>query len=176
MSGDAFHSYLRSFFPFQPPDEVAHVTVTLSLKPGDVIFVHSFHDHGWADGTRLDSGERGWLPTTYCRPYNPPAMKYLLDALEGFWDIARNLESNANLDIFRSQSYVHGFLSGVKFLLVSPLALLVTLGFDLFFFSSLSFPCRACACIPVSLKRYYSRCASRSPVCRVAMIVSKSTV
>lgn len=46
-------------------------------------------------------------------------MKHLLDALEGFWDIARSLGSDANFDLFNNQSYVHDFLSGVKVLLVS---------------------------------------------------------
>src|SRR4029077_8524447 len=58
-----FHNYLRAFYPFHPSGAVSPSTVTLPLDQGDIILVHSVHINGWADGTLLETGDRGWLPT-----------------------------------------------------------------------------------------------------------------
>lgn len=73
-----FHNFLRAFYPFQPPYEISDSTVTLPLAEGDVILVHSIHTNGWADGTLLATGARGWLPTNYCEAYEPDSMRNLL--------------------------------------------------------------------------------------------------
>jgi hypothetical protein len=54
-----FHSYIRAFFPFEPVNSLSPSTVTLPLRAGDVILVHSIAHSGWADGTKLDDGSRG---------------------------------------------------------------------------------------------------------------------
>jgi hypothetical protein len=113
-----FHNFLRAFYPFHPAPDVADSTVTLPLNEGDVVLVHSIHTNGWADGTLLLSGARGWLPTNYCEGYEPEAMQMLLKALLNFWDLLR---SGLNMDnaVFGNQDFMKGIIAGVRFLLVS---------------------------------------------------------
>ncbi|KAJ5167930.1 uncharacterized protein N7482_003524 [Penicillium canariense] len=97
--------------------DVSQTTVILPLHQGDIIFVHSIHTNGWADGTLLETGARGWLPTNYCDTYDQLPMRRLLDALSGFWDITHGgLESLGN---FGNQDRVQaqGLIDGVRFLL-----------------------------------------------------------
>ena len=112
-----FHNYLRAFYNFQPTDTVSSTTITLPLNQGDVVLVHSVHTNGWADGTLLETGDRGWLPTNYCEPFEPVQMRHLLKALTDFWDVIRSA-SLTNFDVFRSQDYIRGLIAGVRFLLV----------------------------------------------------------
>lgn len=91
-------------------------TVTLPLNEGDVILVHSIHTNGWADGTLLLSGARGWLPTNYCESYDPEEMKNLLNALLNFWDLLRSTATN-DQDIFGNQEFMKGIIAGVRYLL-----------------------------------------------------------
>ncbi|KAL1957166.1 hypothetical protein VTO42DRAFT_6309 [Malbranchea cinnamomea] len=111
-----FRSFLRAFYPFQPDAPISSSTVTLPLNQGDVVLVHSVHTNGWADGTLLDTGARGWLPTNYCEPYHPRQMQPLLKALTDFWDIIRN-GSLSTLHQFANQDYMKGIVAGVRFLL-----------------------------------------------------------
>ena len=112
-----FQSYLRAFYPFHPKCDTDSSTVTLPLNRGDVILIHSVHTNGWADGTLLSSGARGWLPTNYCEAYDNHPVRNLLKALTTFWDIVRSANSGA-LEIFGSQDYVRGLVAGVRCLLV----------------------------------------------------------
>lgn len=111
-----FHNYLRALYPFQPSSPHSSTTVTLPLNSGDLILIHSIHVNGWADGTLLDTGARGWLPTNYCDAYDYPAMRPLLRALTEFWDIVR-CSSDCNWNIFRNQDYMRGLVAGVRALL-----------------------------------------------------------
>ncbi|PKY01916.1 ras GEF [Aspergillus campestris IBT 28561] len=111
-----FHNYLRAFYPFHPSGDVSPSTVTLPLDQGDIILVHSVHTNGWADGTLLDSGARGWLPTNYCEAYDQLPMRPLLKALTDFWDIIRG-GCGSPLTDFRNQDLVRGLIAGVRFLL-----------------------------------------------------------
>ncbi|KAJ5787293.1 hypothetical protein N7457_002283 [Penicillium paradoxum] len=113
-----FHNYLRAFYPFHPAGNVSPSTVTLPLDQGDIVLVHSVHTNGWADGTLLDSGERGWLPTNYCEAYDQLAMRPLLKALTDFWDIIRG-GCGSSLRDFGNQDLMRGPIAGVRFLLVS---------------------------------------------------------
>lgn len=113
-----FHRYLRAFYQFQPEFPVSESTVTLPLNEGDVVLVHSIHTNGWADGTLLATGSRGWLPTNYCEPYDPESMQNLLVALNNLWDLLRS-HVNASDEIFRNQDFMRGLIAGVRFLLVS---------------------------------------------------------
>lgn len=61
-----FHSYIRAFFKFEPVNSLSPSTVTLPLRAGDVILVHSIAHSGWADGTKLDDGSRGNKSDAHC--------------------------------------------------------------------------------------------------------------
>ncbi|KAI0137518.1 RasGEF domain-containing protein [Xylariales sp. AK1849] len=111
-----FYNFLRAFYPFKPSYAVADSTVTLPLSEGDVILVHSIHTNGWADGTLLVSGARGWLPTNYCESYDPEEMGNLLKALLNFWDLLRSTSTNER-DIFGNQEFMKGIIAGVRYLL-----------------------------------------------------------
>ncbi|KEF51926.1 uncharacterized protein A1O9_11915 [Exophiala aquamarina CBS 119918] len=111
-----FHNYLRALYPFQPSSPHSSTTVTLPLNSGDIILIHSIHVNGWADGTLLDTGARGWLPTNYCEGYDYAAIRPLLRALTEFWDIVR-CGGDSNLNLFRNQDYMRGLVAGVRALL-----------------------------------------------------------
>lgn len=112
-----FHSFLRAFYPFHPSYALTDSTVTLPLNEGDIILVHSIHTNGWADGTLLVSGARGWLPTNYCDAYEPEEMRNLLKALLNFWDLLRSATVN-DREIFGNQEFMKGIIAGVRYLLV----------------------------------------------------------
>ncbi|KAE8145400.1 ras guanine nucleotide exchange factor domain-containing protein [Aspergillus avenaceus] len=111
-----FHNYLRAFYPFNPSGDVSPSTVTLPLDQGDIILVHSVHTNGWADGTLLETGARGWLPTNYCEAYDQLPMRPLLKALTDFWDIIQG-GCGFPLREFCNQDTVKGLIAGVRFLL-----------------------------------------------------------
>ncbi|KAH7320263.1 ras guanine nucleotide exchange factor domain-containing protein [Stachybotrys elegans] len=111
-----FHNFLRAFYPFHPTYAMADSSVTLPLDEGDVVLIHSIHTNGWADGTRLLTGARGWLPTNYCEPYEPEDMRNLLKALLNFWDLLRSTSVNDS-EIFGNQEFMKGIIAGVRFLL-----------------------------------------------------------
>jgi hypothetical protein len=113
-----FHNYLRAFYPFHPSGAVSPSTVTLPLNQGDIILVHSVHVNGWADGTLLETGDRGWLPTNYCEAYDQIPMRPLLKALTDFWDIIRG-GCGTFLRDFGNQDLMRGLIAGVRFLLVT---------------------------------------------------------
>ena len=113
-----FHNFLRAFYPFHPTYAISDTTVTLPLNEGDVILVHSIHTNGWADGTLLVSGARGWLPTNYCEAYEPDTMRNLLKALLNFWDLLRS-GMTSDSEIFGNQEFMRGIIAGVRYLLVS---------------------------------------------------------
>lgn len=112
-----FHNFLRAFYPFHPSYAMTDSAVTLPLNEGDVVLVHSIHTNGWADGTLLVSGARGWLPTNYCYAYDPDEMRNLLKALLNFWDLCRSTAVNDS-EIFGNQEFMKGIIAGVRYLLV----------------------------------------------------------
>ena len=116
-----FHNYLRAFYPFHPTSTVSssgdESSITVPINQGDVILVHSVHPNGWADGTLLTSGARGWLPTNYCEPFEPPEIRNLLTSLTNLWDMVRSTEHESLL-VFSRQDYVRGMIAGVRFFLV----------------------------------------------------------
>ncbi|KAI1812017.1 RasGEF domain-containing protein [Poronia punctata] len=111
-----FHNFLRAFYPFQPACTVSDTTITLPLDEGDVVLVHSIHTNGWADGTLLATGARGWLPTNYCEAYEPEEMRNLLKAILNFWDLLRSTVAD-DQDIFENQEFMKGIIAGVRYLL-----------------------------------------------------------
>ena len=117
-----FHNYLRAFYSFHPTSTVSSSTdgspITVPVNQGDVILVHSVHPNGWADGTLLALGARGWIPTNYCEVYDHPSIRNLLNALTHLWDLIQDAE-NGDLAVFTKQDYVRGIIAGVRFFLVS---------------------------------------------------------
>ncbi|KAI9867321.1 MAG: hypothetical protein M1813_009599 [Trichoglossum hirsutum] len=111
-----FHKFLRAFYPFHPGSGEFSSTVTLPLKEGEIIMVHSIHTNGWADGTLLASDTRGWLPTNYCEAYDASQIRNLLRALLNFWDLVRG-ETQANIEVFYNQEFMKGIIAGVRYLL-----------------------------------------------------------
>ena len=112
--------YLRAFYPFDPTTDLANddtspLVLTL-IRPGDLILVHSVHANGWADGTVLTSGERGWLPTNYCEAYDHPYLRRLLKGMTQFWDLF-GMDEDANLSNFVRQDRIRGLIAGVRSLL-----------------------------------------------------------
>ncbi|KAK5171420.1 Ras guanine nucleotide exchange factor bud5 [Saxophila tyrrhenica] len=115
-----FHNYLRAFCHFEQPTSVDEgdegLLMTASIRPGDLILVHSVHKNGWADGTVLTTGARGWLPTNYCEKFDHPYLRQLLNAMTQFWDLLGAGE-DANLSTFVRQDYIRGLIAGVRCLL-----------------------------------------------------------
>jgi len=115
-----FHNYLRATYPFDTSSTLMigddSTLSTATIKPGDLILVHSVHANGWADGTVLTTGERGWLPTNYCEAYDHSYLRNLLNAMTQFWDLLGASE-NANLSTFVRQDYIRGLIAGVRYLL-----------------------------------------------------------
>lgn len=111
-----FQTYMRAFHPYQPDHYQRLTTVTLPLNRGDVILIHSVHSNGWADGTLLVSGARGWLPTNYCEGYDSEPIRNLMKALTVFWDLIKG-SNVGGLVVFRNSDYVRGLVAGVRCLL-----------------------------------------------------------
>lgn len=112
-----FQTYLRAFYPYHPSYEEGSFTQILPLNSGDLILIHSVHTNGWADGTLLISGARGWLPTNYCEGYNNEPISTLLRALTAFWDLVKS--NDGDVTSFQHSDYVRGLVAGVRCMLVS---------------------------------------------------------
>lgn len=112
-----FHNFLQAVHPFHPEYAMADSAVTMPLTEKDIVLVHSVHTNGWADGTRLKDGTRGWLPTNYCVPYNPEEMRILLGALVNFWDLLRSACID-DREMFGDKKFMRGLAGGVISLLV----------------------------------------------------------
>ncbi|KXT11764.1 hypothetical protein AC579_1644 [Pseudocercospora musae] len=120
LSQSLFHNYLRALHAFDPatsamPEEDTSLA-TLAIRAGDLILVHCIHANGWADGTVLNTGARGWLPTNYCEPYDHAYLRNLLNAMTQFWDLIGAGE-DASLSTFVRQDYIRGLIAGVRYLL-----------------------------------------------------------
>ncbi|KAI5840821.1 ras guanine nucleotide exchange factor domain-containing protein [Morchella snyderi] len=115
-STPAFKPFVRAFFPFHPTFSADSSTVTLPLNAGDLILVHSIHTNGWADGTMLSSGARGWLPTNYCEEYDLDQIQLALKACMNLFDQFKT--GNAGGPRL-SQSLVGDVVAGVRYLLES---------------------------------------------------------
>ncbi|GAO49062.1 hypothetical protein G7K_3223-t2 [Saitoella complicata NRRL Y-17804] len=75
-------TYLRVLHQFQPQDAAQLDTVCLPLEAGQIVMVHALHPSGWADGSLLSTGERGWFPSNYCEPYGLRILRPLVSAVE----------------------------------------------------------------------------------------------
>ena len=118
----AFHNYLRAFHHFHPGTSVSsdedESSITVSIEQGDVILVHSVHPNGWADGTILETGARGWLPTNYCEAFEHDSIRSLLSALTNLWDLVRCYGEEVDVDMLGRQDCVRPMIAGVRIFLV----------------------------------------------------------
>ena len=114
-----FENYLRALHPFNPATYSDPSSVTMPLNPGDVLLVHANHSNGWADGFLLSTGERGWVPTNFCVPFDQEPNRLLMRALTTFWDILHSGHSPITA-ILSNQEYMRGLIAGVRRTLVSP--------------------------------------------------------
>ena len=115
-----FPNFLRAFYQYHPDGPISdddQVSITLPINEGDVILVHSIQPNGWADGTLLRDGARGWLPTNYCEVYEPMLMRPLLTALTNVWEFMRGHEDDGWSGLLSSQDYVRSMIAGVRRLL-----------------------------------------------------------
>lgn len=115
------HKYLRASHDYQPQQttisgSAGGISITAPLREGDIVLIHLTHPNGWADGTILSTGTRGWIPTNYCQIYNPRPMRLLLHALIRMWDYL-SLGANDDALCEDRQDYVQGLVAGVRRLL-----------------------------------------------------------
>lgn len=112
-----FHNFMRAFYDFRPMAALSaednETSVTVTLQRGDVILIHSVQPNGWADGTVLSTGARGWLPTNYCEPFEHASVHGLLNAVTHVWDYAR-LQAEQLPSTSHNQDYMHGMIAGVR--------------------------------------------------------------
>lgn len=114
-----FYDYLRATYPYHPPCDPDPSTVTLPLNRGDIVLVHSIHSNGWADGTLLDSGRRGWLPTNYCEPFEPEPLQSLMKGTTTLWDTTKDC-CDGRPALLSCPDLMRGVIAGVRHLLVRP--------------------------------------------------------
>ncbi|KAH0127719.1 ras GEF, partial [Aureobasidium melanogenum] len=113
--------YLRASHDYQPEQTAISgssggISITAPLREGDIVLIHLLHPNGWADGTILSTGTRGWIPTNYCQIYDPQPMRSLLHALTRIWDYLSLGANDETLSEDR-QDYVQGLVAGVRRLL-----------------------------------------------------------
>ncbi|KAH0111956.1 ras GEF, partial [Aureobasidium melanogenum] len=113
--------YLRASHDYQPEQTTISgssggISITAPLREGDIVLIHLLHPNGWADGTILSTGTRGWIPTNYCQIYDPQPMRSLLHALTRIWDYLSLGANDETLSEDR-QDYVQGLVAGVRRLL-----------------------------------------------------------
>ncbi|KAI9723491.1 MAG: hypothetical protein M1828_004221 [Chrysothrix sp. TS-e1954] len=115
-----FQNYLRAFYPFHPDTsatgEESQSSITIAINQGDIVLVHSVQPNGWADGTLLSTGARGWLPTNYCEAYDVEVMRHLCNSLTYVWEFIGERQDDDPI-VFTRQDYVRGVIAGVRVLL-----------------------------------------------------------
>ncbi|KEQ91022.1 hypothetical protein AUEXF2481DRAFT_44584, partial [Aureobasidium subglaciale EXF-2481] len=113
--------YLRASHDYQPERTTISgssggISITAPLREGDIVLIHLTHPNGWADGTILSTGVRGWIPTNYCHIFDPLPMRSLLHALTRMWDYM-SLGANDEALFEDRQDCVQGLIAGVRRLL-----------------------------------------------------------
>ena len=114
--------YIRAMYDYQPRKSTISgssggLSVTAPLQEGDIVLVHLTHSNGWADGTILSTGMRGWVPTNYCQVYDPRPIRSLLHALSRLWYfLGQGVDDQGVVE--DRQDYVQGLVAGVRRLLV----------------------------------------------------------
>ncbi|PSK34427.1 hypothetical protein B9Z65_8753 [Elsinoe australis] len=110
----ALHDHIPTSTPAQKSRRAATKTVT--VRQGDVILVHLTNANGWADGTVLNSGDRGWLPANYCEPYDHEFIRVFFHGLTNIWTAGARDNQVASWRGPRRDE-VQTLVSGVKYVL-----------------------------------------------------------
>lgn len=115
--------YLRATHDHEPTLAVpgkgkATKSKQIALQKGNVILVHLTGANGWADGTVLSTGERGWFPAHYCEPYDHEHIRYFFHALTNFWTIGAHDNHPRSWRGTRKDE-VYQMIFGVRHVLVS---------------------------------------------------------
>ena len=111
----AVHDYVPALKRFE--GTAGETSRTVPLRPGDLILVHLTHANGWADGTVLNSGIRGWLPTNYCDTFDHEHIRNLFHALTKFWGACISHEGTSPQD-GPGEEMINPMIAGVRHLLV----------------------------------------------------------
>ena len=90
---------------------------TVSLRSGDLILVHLTHVNGWADGTVLNTGARGWLPTNYCEEFDHEMIRDLFHSVTRFWTACVS-QHHTSIQPASAEDIVIPIVAGVRYLLV----------------------------------------------------------
>ncbi|KAK9468177.1 ras guanine nucleotide exchange factor domain-containing protein [Lipomyces arxii] len=110
----SYHPFLRSTHSFDPAQlestESEQKGEWLAFEVGDVLLLHSRHASGWGDASSLVSGSRGWVPVSYCEPFDSTPVQPLLVA-------ALNLVLSPRETMRIGQIAVDTMVSGVRCLL-----------------------------------------------------------
>ncbi|KAG8622829.1 hypothetical protein KVT40_009340 [Elsinoe batatas] len=81
--------YIRALHDHEPTQSTTDprkpTSKTVTLRTGDVVLVHLTNSNGWADGTVLNSGDRGWIPANYCEPYDHEFVRTFFHGLTEIW-------------------------------------------------------------------------------------------
>ncbi|KAJ6257222.1 hypothetical protein Dda_8110 [Drechslerella dactyloides] len=110
-----YPAFMRAFYTFRPAQAADAATVTIPLTPGDMILIHNIHENGWADGTTIASGARGWLPTNFCAKYEVDEMQLLMKACIAVFEYYRG--TSAELFASAKEKVVGEVVNGVRHLL-----------------------------------------------------------
>lgn len=115
--------YLRAVHDFEQPadsgDDAANSSTKSNLTAGDIVMVHLTNSQGWADGTILNTGRRGWLPASYCRPYDHENVRSFFHGLTRLW-VFCNQDTVPFTQRARIKDDVKPLVQGVRQTLVRP--------------------------------------------------------
>lgn len=115
--------YLRAVHDFEQPADTANndpegSSAKSNLTAGDIVMVHLTNSQGWADGTILNTGRRGWLPASYCQPYDHENVRAFFHGLTKLWVVC-NQDNVAASQRGRISSDIKPLVQGVRQSLVS---------------------------------------------------------
>ncbi|OLL26815.1 Cell division control protein 25 [Neolecta irregularis DAH-3] len=108
-------AYLRVLHAFEPALVSAAHAECLALEDNQILQVHTLHPSGWAFGTILASGRRGWFPSNYCEQYTLAAMRPVISASSLLYATVRAKRAS------HYQAAVACVVSAIRGLLVPPL-------------------------------------------------------
>lgn len=116
--------YIRALHDHQPTqpsleDSGRLTSKTITLHKGDVVLVHLTNSNGWADGTVLNSGDRGWIPANYCEPYDHEFVRIFFHGLTELWTAAARANDKISWRSAPREAEVQALVTGVRHMLVS---------------------------------------------------------
>lgn len=115
--------YLRAIFDYGgvvPEDQEgspSDASKKAYLRTGDIILVHLTHVNGWADGTVLNTGRRGWFPANFCEPYDHEYVRYFFHGLTNIWTASSKDNSTSSWNSSRKDE-IQSLVFGIRYALV----------------------------------------------------------